>query len=89
MLHCCRGVHWERATRDTLDGWGSEKGSPAIALYIDRHGEVRRLTNSDPDLMSAIAVLMEIRSGDALDIALVNVLRKLVAGRGAVVAAAF
>jgi hypothetical protein len=89
LLHCCRGVHWERATRDALDGWQREKGSQAVALYINSRGEVRRLASSDPDLMSAIGVLTEIKSGDALDIAITNVLRKLVAGRGDLLETAF
>ena len=85
LLDCCRGAHWENRTRGMLDDW-TRGGSPVVALHIGPDGEVRRLDGADdPDLAALVLVLPEIPSADRLDGALLDLLRKLVAGRGEVV----
>jgi hypothetical protein len=55
-------------------------------MYVKEDGEVRRLSNrDDPDLTTLVRILPDIASGDSLDGAIVDILRKLVAGRGAIV----
>ncbi len=57
-----------------------------IALHVSADGEVRRLTGTDdPSLALLVRVLPEISSRAGLDAAIVDILRKLVAGRGEVI----
>ena len=82
-LDCCRGRLWEDRVRQNLQAWATRPGAPVLALYATETGEVRRLTgNEDPELLSLVHVLPEIVSGDALDSAITDILRKLVGGRG-------
>jgi hypothetical protein len=83
LLHCCRGTLWENETRTALRRWERLPGASVVALFIDDRGEVRRLTSTDdPDLTVLVRTLRTTESGDDLDGAIVDILRKLVAGRG-------
>jgi hypothetical protein len=85
-LHCCRGPHWERETRRALADWKHRGGGVVVALLVDAAGQVRRLTSrEDPDLRTLPDVLAGIPSRESLDQAIVDILRKIVAGRGAVI----
>jgi hypothetical protein len=85
LLHCCRGNWWDEETRDALARWAAAPG-PIVALHISPAGEVRRLSDSDePQLRVLVDNLRTVPSGDNLDGAILDILRKLVAGRGRVV----
>ena len=84
-LHCCRGKYWIAETRGTLEAWDRSRG-PIVALNILPTGEVRRLTDADdPELRTLVAALVGIQSPGNLDGAIIDVLRKYVAGRGRVI----
>jgi hypothetical protein len=86
VLHCCRGHQWETETRNALRRWQRQPDASIVALFVNDAGEVRRLTSSDdPDLAILVRTLRGTGSGDDLDGAIVDILRKLVAGRGPVV----
>jgi hypothetical protein len=85
LLHCCRGRYWDAETREALRSWAKDR-TPIVALYVLPTGEVRRLTDGeDPQLRTLVTFLPDIPSPDNLDGALVDILRKLVAGRGTVI----
>jgi hypothetical protein len=85
LLDCCRGQHWESATRHRLRLWLAQPNPAIVALYVNHDGEIRRLTSSeDSDLATLVRLLPEIASADNLDGAIVDILRKLVAGRGTI-----
>jgi hypothetical protein len=85
LLHCCRGRYWDEETREALRAW-SASGTPIVALHISSRGEVRRLTDADePELKTLVGYLLNVGSGDNLDGAIQDILRKLVAGRGHVI----
>ncbi len=85
-LHCCRGHYWEQETRGALQRWVEQPGAPILALHISANGEVRRLTDTDdPSLAAVVKVLPEIASRSGLDGAILDILRKIVAGRGHVI----
>jgi hypothetical protein len=89
LLHCCRGRYWDDDTRRALARWTREPGRPVVALYVLPSGEVRRLSgDEDPDLVRLVSFLPEIADSDNLDGAIVDLLRKLVAGRGTIVSPA-
>jgi hypothetical protein len=85
LLHCCRGQYWDKDTRAALQSWALS-GAPIIALHVSPAGEVRRLTDAeDPQLRTLVRYLPGIPSADNLDGAILDLLRKLVAGRGRVI----
>ncbi len=85
LLHCCRGGWWDKETRDGLARW-SESGGQIVGLLISPSGEIRRLSdNDDPQLRVLVSNLRSVPTGDNLDRAILDILRKLVAGRGRVV----
>jgi len=86
LLDCCRGLHWENETRRELREWLERPDTQIVGMYVKEDGEVRRLSNrDDPDLTTLVRILPDIASGDSLDGAIVDILRKLVAGRGSIV----
>jgi hypothetical protein len=83
-LHCCRDEWWENETREALRAW-TGSGAPVVGLYVSPQGEVRRLTDGEePQLRELASFLPSIASRDNLDGAILDILRKLVAGRGRV-----
>ena len=84
-LHCCRGRYWDAETRTALATW-SRTRAPIVALHAAPDGEIKRLTGDEaPDLRELVGALHEIPSTGALDGAIQDILRKLVAGRGQIV----
>ena len=85
LLHCCRGQYWEDETRAALQAWRG-RNAPIVALYVSSNGEVRGLTDAEaPELRPLASTLIDIPSANNLDGAIVDILRKFVAGRGNVV----
>ena len=85
LLHCCRGRYWDEETREALRSW-SVTSAPIVALVVSSTGEVRRLTDSEePQLRTLVSYLLNVASGDNLDGAILDILRKLVAGRGHII----
>jgi hypothetical protein len=90
LLDCCRGLHWENETRRELREWLKRPDTQIVGLYVNENGEVRRLSNrDDQDLTTLVRILPDIASGDSLDGAIVDILRKLVAGRGEIIRRGF
>jgi hypothetical protein len=86
LLDCCRGQHWENDTRRRLRLWLDRPQHHIVAMFVTPTGEIRRLTSpEDSDLSTLVKLLPELPSADNLDGAIVDILRKLVAGRGTVV----
>ena len=76
---------WDAETREALRSW-SATSAPVVALVVSPTGEVRRLTDSDePQLRTLVTYLLNVGSGDNLDGAILDILRKLVAGRGHII----
>jgi hypothetical protein len=87
VLDCCQGVHWDRGTRRALEEWVREGDAPVIALHARSDGEIRCLTGAeDPELATLVRFLPQLESGDTLDTVISDVLRKVVAQRGRIVA---
>jgi hypothetical protein len=87
LLHCCRGRYWDAETREALRSWSVTR-APIVALAVSPTGEVRRLTDSEePQLRTLVTYLLNVGSGDNLDGAILDILRKLVAGRGQIIKA--
>jgi len=86
LLHCCRGVYWDQDTRSAIQRWSHVPNAPVVALHVAPDGEVHRLTDTEePELRAFTAFLLQITSTDNLNGAIVDILRKLVAGRGRIV----
>lgn len=83
-LHCCRG-QWFADTRATLEGWMARgPGAPVVALRWTLRGDAMRLTDaSDPSVRAYLPMLLELKTPEALNSALVGIAaRAIPATRG-------
>jgi hypothetical protein len=83
-IHCCPASQWEAYTRAAMRGWASNPDHPwVIALHWDPDtGELSRVSDrEDPFLRSVVSLLQETKDVDSLDNRILEIMRKLVAGR--------
>jgi hypothetical protein len=83
-IHCCPASQWEAYTRAAMRGWASNPDRPwVIALHWDPDtGELSRVSDrEDPFLRSVVSLLQETKDVESLDNRMLEIMRKLVAGR--------
>jgi hypothetical protein len=76
LLDCCR-AQWAERTRGILRAWSQQNGAPAMALRWDSQtGVLSRWTDrEDPSLRTQVLALLETDTPEALDRALLTILR--------------
>lgn len=84
-IHCCPAIVWEPHTRRSMREWLDDpRRPPVVALYWHpESGALSRVDDTaEPFLRELVPVLLETRDVASLDSGLLDVLTKLVAGRG-------
>jgi hypothetical protein len=78
LLDCCR-QHWLERTRRIVQTWSQRTSAPSVALRWDaRTGAYSRLTDhEDPALRSQVMALLEADTSQALDRAMLTILRRV------------
>jgi hypothetical protein len=78
LIDCCRD-QWMERTRRILQAWSARASAPAVALRWDsRTGTYSRLTDrEDPTLRSQVMALLEAETFEALDLAMLRILRRI------------
>jgi hypothetical protein len=78
LLDCCRD-QWRERTQRTLHTWSLRKAAPLVALRWDaRTGAYSTLTDrEDPALRSQVVALLEAETFEALDRAMLTILRRV------------
>jgi hypothetical protein len=78
LLDCCR-LQWAERTRGILQAWSQQSSAPAVALRWDSQtGALSRLTDrEDPALRRQVLALLETDTPEALDRALLTILRQV------------
>jgi hypothetical protein len=78
LIDCCRD-HWVERTRGIVRTWARRESAPLVALRWDaRTGASSRLTDrEDPALRSQVMALVEAETSEALDRALLAILRRI------------
>ena len=77
LIDCCR-QHWLERTRHIIQAWSQRESAPALVLRWDgRTGEYSRVTDrEDPALRSQVIALLEEETFEALDRAMLRILRR-------------
>jgi hypothetical protein len=78
LLDCCRG-QWMERTRRVLHTWSQRGGAPTVVLRWDAGtGTYSRLTDrDDPALGSEVMALLEAKSSEDLDRAMLAIVRRV------------
>ena len=78
LIDCCR-EQWMERTQRTIQIWSQQPSAPSVALRWDaRTGEYWRLTDrEDPALRSQVIALLEADTSEALDRAMLTILRRV------------
>ena len=78
LINCCR-QHWLERTQQIILAWSQRESAPAVVLRWDgRTGEYSRLTErEDPALRGQVIALLEEDTFEALDRAMLSILRRV------------
>jgi hypothetical protein len=78
LIDCCR-EQWMERTRQTIQTWSQRPSAPLVALRWDAGtGAYSRLTDrEDPALRSQVIALLDADTFEALDRAMLTILRRI------------
>jgi hypothetical protein len=78
LLHCCRG-EWFEDTRRILEAWqAGPRGSIVVLTWDQDTGDVGRISDAEyPALRDIVSVLPGMKTRDALDAAILRIVRDL------------
>ena len=77
LIDCCR-QHWLERTRQIIQAWSQRESAPVVVLRWDgRTGQYSRVTErEDPTLRRQVIALLEEETSEALDRAMLAILRR-------------